>query len=157
MRILSILSLFGFLLLATNTHADDVDIRIDIVVPVDVVLPDHVVAPDDILIQVELIENDHYAIVQDHFGEVIWRQLVDLPDSLQGSALVDLNAGLADASVPSDSCQSVEYDRTETWTEGNVLVTRIYYKVYDKDGNEIDEFYFEFRTEIEIWDPNAAK
>lgn len=157
MRMPFIFSLFGILLLATSGYADDNDVRVGIVVPDHVVLPDDVVAPDDIVIQVDFIEGEHFAIVQDRAGEFIWRQLVDLPDSFQDSALVDLNAALASASEPTGSCQAVEHERTETWVEGKYLVTRVYYKVYDAEGNVIDEFFIEFRTEIEIWDPNAAQ
>lgn len=117
-RIPFALSLFGLLLLGTNGYADDIDVHVDIVVP------DGVVVPDGIVVQMELIQNDHYAVVQDQSGEIIWRQLIDLPERLQGDALVDLNIELAKALVVDDGCSVTIRDEGDYWL---IIITTEYY------------------------------
>ena len=130
MRIPFIFSLFGILLLATNGYASDVDVEVDIVAP------DGVLVPDDMVVRIESSGNDHYAIVRDRSGEIIGQQLVELPDGLPGSALVDLNAQLANPSVASGSCDSTETE-IETRKEGNEIVITITTYWYDDEGNLI--------------------
>ncbi|WP_446831745.1 hypothetical protein [Candidatus Foliamicus sp.] len=139
MRILSILSLLALLLLGTNGYAGDIDVEVHIDAPEGTIVPDH-------FVQVELVGNEHFVIVRDHSGEIIWRQLVDLPQSLQGSALADVNAELANAIAASDSCQQgVTVQQTEEYTdEGDHIRVTVTITLIDANGNVISQSTFSY-------------
>ena len=149
MRIPFILSLFGLLLLGTNGYAGDIDVEVDLI------------APDDFVVEIELIGNDNYAVVRDHSAKIIGRQLVDLPDGLRGSALVDVHAQLVNPSVASDSCDDGEVADSETFSysyrDGDDLVTVTVTYFYNEDGELLYVLRTEIRTPMTIDKPNAER